>query len=324
MKFPKLSIETYTRRFAPPEASVSIIFDSDTYNEVDDQFALTYALLSRDQMKLKGITAAPFFNDRSDSPEDGMEKSYLEILKILKMLGCDDECPVLRGAKEFMVSRDESILSPAAEFIVEQALAHGERGEILYIVAIAAITNVASAILMNPDIIQYITVIWLGGHPYYWNMYNEFNLRQDIHAAQVLFDSGVPLIHVPCRNVAEQVRSCPAELALYVKGRGEIGDYLYQSFCDFREDTFAMTKEIWDLAALAWLTCRDGITFEVMPAPKINDDRSWDLSDSSRHPVCVISTIRRDSIFRDFFIRLDAFSVQLAGEISSDRNGEKK
>ena len=38
----------------------------------------------------------------------------------------------------------------------------------LYVVAIGAVTNVISAILMAPEIMERIVVIWLGAHPPYW------------------------------------------------------------------------------------------------------------------------------------------------------------
>ncbi|GAB1453609.1 hypothetical protein MASR2M47_36650 [Draconibacterium sp.] len=52
-----------------------MVLDTDTYNEVDDQFALAYALLSPDKIDLQAIYAAPFHNDRSENAGDGMEKA---------------------------------------------------------------------------------------------------------------------------------------------------------------------------------------------------------------------------------------------------------
>ena len=97
-------------------------------------------------------------------------------------------------------------------------LAH-ESSEPLYVTAIGAITNVASAILLDPEIVSKIVVVWLGGHPVYWKTAREFNLMQDIPAAQIVFDSGVPLVHIPCKNVAEHLRSTVWEMEKYVKGR---------------------------------------------------------------------------------------------------------
>ena len=63
---------------------VDIILDTDTYNEIDDQFALAYAMLSK-KVNLLSVNAAPFKNSRSESAADGMEKSYNEIFNIMKL-----------------------------------------------------------------------------------------------------------------------------------------------------------------------------------------------------------------------------------------------
>ena len=217
----------YQQRLASPETTASIILDTDTYNEIDDQFALTYALFAHDTIKMQGVTAAPFFNERSSSPGEGMEKSYDEILRVMEIAGYRNACPVKRGSTMFMPNKETPVPSFAADFIIEQALEFGRQEKTLYIVGIAAATNIASAILLCPEIIQYITVVWLGGHPQNWSSNEEFNLRQDVAAAQVLFDCGVPLIQIPCKNVAGHLTMTSEELAIHIKGQGKIGSYLY-------------------------------------------------------------------------------------------------
>ena len=44
-------------------------------------------------------------------------------------------------------------------------------------------------------------MVWLGGHVFNWPDTNEFNLKQDIGGAQVLFDSGAPVVLVPCMEL---------------------------------------------------------------------------------------------------------------------------
>ena len=60
----------------------SVILDTDTYNEVDDQYALAYAMLSPDKVNLLAITVAPFKNSRAKTPGEGMEMSYNEAFRI--------------------------------------------------------------------------------------------------------------------------------------------------------------------------------------------------------------------------------------------------
>ena len=82
----------------------------------------------------------------------------------------------------------------------------------LYVVAIGAITNVASALLLEPRLAERIVVVWLGGQPLQAPSNREFNLRQDPVAARTVFDSGVPLVHIPCQGVTSHLHTTVAEL----------------------------------------------------------------------------------------------------------------
>jgi len=64
------------KNLSVPEGKIDVVLDTDTYNEVDDQFALSYMLKSDDKLNVKALFAAPFFNSNSTSPADGMIKSY--------------------------------------------------------------------------------------------------------------------------------------------------------------------------------------------------------------------------------------------------------
>ena len=72
-------------------------------------------------------------------------------------------------------------------------------------------------------------MVWIGGHPHSWPQARDFNLKQDIAAAQVLFDSGVPLVHVPAGDVAAALTITLPELEAGLKGKSPIADALYQN-----------------------------------------------------------------------------------------------
>ena len=76
MTFPILPTAQLLARLAPPTGPVRMVLDTDTYNEIDDQFALVWALLSPEKLAMEAIYAAPFHNARSNGPGDGMERSY--------------------------------------------------------------------------------------------------------------------------------------------------------------------------------------------------------------------------------------------------------
>ncbi len=281
-----------------------MVLDTDTYNEIDDQFAVVYSLLSPERLDVRAIYAAPFHNDRSSGPADGMEKSHAEILRLLSRLDRPADGFVFRGSDRWMSGPDEPVPSPAATDLVKKAMAQPD-DQPLYVVAIGAITNIASALLLEPRIIERIVVCWLGGHPTTWHNTAEFNMQGDIHASRIILDSGVPLVLFPCIHVAEQLRTTLAEVERYVKGRGAIGDYLCEIYRACARDHFAYSRVIWDLAPLAWLIDAKLAETVLRPSPRLTELLTWSI-DPRRHLIREALQLRRDGVFRDLFTKLEA------------------
>lgn len=304
MQFPKLPAQQLLARLEHPaeDRPVRVVMDTDTYNEIDDQFAVTYALLSRDRLQVEAIYAAPFHNDRSTGPADGMEKSFREIHRVLDRLKLKQKPPVYRGSETFMTSPETPVPSDAAKDLVRRAMDMPDE-EPLYVIALGAITNVASAILLEPEIIRRIVVVWLGGHAFHFGHAREFNLMQDVRAARILFDSGVPLVLIPALGVTSHLHTTLPEIEAYVKGRGAIGDYLAGIFRDYVPDHFAYSKVIWDIAGVAYLLLDQAMDSELVHSPVINDTCTWSF-DRSRHLIRYVSMVHRDVIFRDLFTKL--------------------
>lgn len=300
-KFPKLQNEVMLKRLEPPLGIASIVLDTDTYNEIDDQFAVVYAMLS-EQIKVEAIYAAPFFNSRSSGPGDGMEKSYSEIMKLLEKLKIRRDHFVFHGSNRYLSDPDEPVQSEAVEDLLKRAM--NKKGDPLYVIAIGAITNIASAIIMEPRIIERIVVVWLGGQPYYWHTAREFNLEQDLIASQILFNSGVPLIHIPTKNVSEHVRTTVPEMERFVKGQGAIGDYLYEIFYNYHSNHYAWSKVIWDITAIAYMINPDWVPSIICNSPILTNDLTWSFN-PLRHFVRVAIDADRDEIFGDLFRKLE-------------------
>ena len=301
MQFPSLLETKRLEMLQPPEGRVRMVLDTDTYNEIDDQFAVVHALLSPEQLNLEAIYAAPFHNNRSANAEEGMEKSYAEILRLLALLNVDAEGFVYRGSTAFLVDATTPVPSDAATDMVERAMAQTD--EPLYVTAVGAITNVASAILMEPEIIKRIVVVWLGGNPLYWSHTREFNLAQDIHSARLVLNCGVPFVHLPARGVVSHLLTTVAEMERYVQGQGKIGDYLVEIFKAYHSDHFAWSKVIWDIAATAYLINPQWVPTEIVHSPILTDAVTWSF-DNSRHFMRIATGVNRDAIFRDLFQKL--------------------
>jgi len=286
---------------------VKTILDTDTYNEIDDQFALVQMLLSKERIDVLSINAAPFsMNNRSDDPQKGMELSYEEIFRLLKKINFKKNNFVFKGSTKYVGFDKKPIDSPAADNIIENALKCSENDP-LYVVAIGAITNVASAILKEPEIINKIVVVWLGGNALYWPENNEFNLKQDIGGAQVLFDSGVSLVLVPCKGVTSHLISTVPEIEKYIEPHGEIGKFLAMRFKEYNNNHKGWSKEIWDMAAVSWVLNEEWAPTNIAPSPILLDDKTWTF-DENRHPIKIVYDIKRDLILQDFIEKLENFS----------------
>jgi purine nucleosidase len=271
------------------------VLDTDTFNEIDDQFAVVYALLSPSQIGLEALYAAPFHNSRSTGPADGMNKSYEEILRLLDRLP-GPHPPVLRGSQSWLPAAP----SPASQDLITRARASDKP---LHVLTIGAPTNVATALQTAPDIAERIVVVWLGGNPRYWHKAVEFNVYQDMAASRVLLDSKVPLVHVPCHNVAEHLRTTKSEIDAYVRGTGPIGDYLADIFTGYRTDHFARSKVLWDMAVVAWLVNQSWVPTAVVHSPLLTEAGTWS-HDPTRHLIREALGADRDAIFADFFHKL--------------------
>lgn len=278
-----------------------MILDTDVYNEIDDLYALAYAMLSPDKVDLLAITAAPFLNSRSTSAADGMEQSYNEAFRVRGLVDSDSKIPIYRGSTAFMTREKKPVESEAAEAIIRLVR---ESDETVYIVAIGAITNVASALLMAPDIAEKAVLIWLGGHALHWKDNKEFNLYQDVPSAQVVFDSKIPLVQIPCNGVCSFFHTTIPELSYYLEGKNPLCDYLMDETRKYnKNNTPCWSKVIWDVTAVAALVRPDTLDMVEIPRPIVTDNSNY-ATDWARPHYLYVRHISRDKLYDDLFQKL--------------------
>ncbi|HHY83803.1 MAG TPA: nucleoside hydrolase [Clostridiales bacterium] len=302
MDFPKIPADLMMKLLEPPVGRVRMVLDTDTYNEVDDQFALAYAIKSGEKISLEAIYAAPFYNDRSTGPAEGMELSFQEINKILSIMNCSSQFPVFRGSTDYLKNRSRPEESDAVKDLIKRAMESDEKDP-LYVVAIGAVTNVASAIMLEPDIIKKIVVVWLGGNALHWHDTKEFNLMQDIAASRVILDSGVPLIRIPVMGVTTHLHTTIPELESCLSGKSPIGTYLTDIVKNYTKNPYAWSKVIWDVAAIAWIVNPDWVPTHIEHSPVLTDQLTWSF-DRSRHLIRSAYFVHRDPVFGDLFKKL--------------------
>ena len=310
-----MNTEQYLKNLETPRGKIDVILDTDAYNEIDDQFALAYLLCLGERIRTVGICAAPFLNPKSTSAEDGMEKSYNEILKILELTGREDlKSHVYRGSTRFMESETQPVKSDAASYMAAEAEKYSPENP-LYIVALGAITNVASAILENRQAMcENTVVVWLGGHAKDFRNTKEFNMKQDYAAARIVFGCGAPVVQLPCMGVVSEFRTTRYELEHWLLGKNAISDYLTTN--TIREaESYAAGKAwsrcIWDVTAVAWLDDTAGRYFSshLMPAPIPQYDGYYSF-DPARHLIRYVERVNRDALFTDLFQKLAAYGTE--------------
>lgn len=295
-----------------PTGRVPVVLDTDAYNEVDDQFAISYLLRAVDRIDLQAIYAAPFYdkdrcfyNFKSESAAEGMTKSYEEILTLLRLARREDMLDrVYPGAECFMEQQGGPVDSPAARDLIRRAMEHTAEKP-LYVVAIGAPTNVASALRLAPEIAGRIVVVWLGGNVLDWPSCREFNLSQDLLASQVLFEMPVALVQVPCMGMASAFAVTPGELNRYFLGKDPLCDYLAKTVLEHMGDPRGeklWSRILWDVTACAWLMgehlALDRIEEKPIPTETVY------LRPAGRPKMRYVYHIHRDALLADLVAKL--------------------
>ncbi len=302
-----MNIGQYYKNLNVPTGKVDVVLDTDTFNEIDDQFAIAYLLASQNKLNLKAFYAAPFFNEHSLSPRDGMEKSYDEILRLLEFTGKQEFIPLtFKGSETYLPDEATPVLSPAAEHLVALAEEYSPENP-LYVIAIGAITNVASALLLKPKIAENIVIVWLGGHGREYHDTREFNMYQDIAAARVIFQSGAPIVQLPCMGVVSGFSVSIVELEHYLGGQNALCDFLVKRVKDEVASYSrgkAVSRVLWDVTAVAWLL-NDKNQFmrsrlDTLPVPEYDNRYAFDHS----RMIQYVYYICRDNLVTDLFRKL--------------------
>lgn len=291
----------------PPEKIVRLITDTDAKNEADDQFAVVQALLSP-KLDNVGLIAAHFGTDRV---ADAMEASYKELECVVEKMGFPAKGLLFRGAPHALPDKNTPVPSEGAELIIREAMKDDPRR--LFVIFLGPLTDLASAYLMEPRIAGRLTAIWIGGGVYPSGS-PEFNLGNDIHAANVVFGSAVELWQVP-KNVYEMMPVSLAELEARVRPQGEIGRYLFDQLVEHlqedapRKSAFR-TGESWvlgDSPAVGLILYEQRFEFDWKPAPLITSEHAYVHTGLNR-PIRVYKSIDSRLILEDLYAKLQLFA----------------
>ncbi|GAC1411115.1 MAG: nucleoside hydrolase [Gemmatimonadaceae bacterium] len=287
------------------DARIPVVLSTDVGNEIDDQWAITYLLL-QPRFEVLGLTSA---HAPTLSAPAG-ETSYRILIDVVEnRLGMRTHPPLVEGGSLPLQNAKTPRMSPAVRFLV-QTSRRFTRNNRLTVLMIGAATDVASAILTDPTIVDRVRVIQMGFPDEKGG--EEFNIANDVHAVQVILDSKVPLVIGPgnvCRaNLSLTLDQARGMLAT----RGAIGGWLWEEFQAWyyrvvkplRVDDFSKPWVIWDTITLAYVL---GMTDQhTSPRPTMRDDMTFEQFSPDR-TVTWITSVDEKRMWADFLSLVDAY-----------------
>jgi hypothetical protein len=290
-----------------------MIVHTDCVNEADDQYALAHFLMTP-KFDIRGIVAGHFdsatkFNLSQYKECETAKASFNEINHVLDLMALKGKYPVVLGAGIAIPDEETPELSEGAEFIIKEALLDDPRR--LFIACQRSVTDIVSAILIEPRICGRMTAIWIGGGIYPKGGQKEFNFGGDINAANVLFRSPMPVWQIPM-DVYKTCIVSLAELQLKVKPCGRVGEYLFSQLVTLNEKLGFIPHwpngENWCLgdqpAVSVLLQEVDGDTiFTEIPAPLFDKDSNYIHCTGNRN-IRVYTKIDIRLTMEDFFAKL--------------------
>ena len=286
----------------PREKKARLILNTDARNEVDDQFAIVHALLS-EAIELHGIISAHFGQRRTPYSE---QESYEEILHLIGLMHLQTDVPVVHGGGHALPDAHTPVASPGARLIVEEAMRDDPRP--LHIAFLGPLTDMASALLMAPEIARRnIRVIWIGGRNWPCGGW-EYNLNNDVAAAQLVFQSDVELWQIP-RDVYRMMPVGFAELYTRVRPFGEIGRYLCDNVICFNNGAPNRPtgyRILGDSPAVGVVLYEDCGEYDWRPAPDIDAQMHYVHTGKNR-PIRVYRSINDRFILEDLFALLQLY-----------------
>lgn len=281
---------------------INAIIDSDLSNDVDDVFALTYALASP-ELNIELVSLAPFSaNFKRGSFKNSMVDSELEAKRVFMQFGRKDFSIIKRGCTEFLPA-EGSITSPAAEEIIRIA----KKNRKTTFIAISPLTNLASALLAEPKIAKKLDVVFLGTQHIFNDNFADFNYSKDKRAFEIVVKSGVNLTIIPspiARQIVTSTYEARAHLCV-----NKVGRYLYRTL---KNSEFLITsrgiKIVQDVAAIAYVLNKSWFKSKIIPANDVLKEQQ--KIDKKQTVNYVYEIDGRLEIWLDFIARIEALELQ--------------
>jgi len=284
---------------------VPVVLSTDVGNEIDDQWAIIYLLL-QPKFEVLGVMSA----HAPTITAPAGNTSYRILVDVVEnRMGMRGHPPLIEGGSEPLQKSVTGKRSPAVDFLIKTSRKFSKEKR-LTVLMIGAATDVASAILIEPSIVDRIRVVQMG----FTNEQggDEFNIANDVHAVQAILNSSVPLVIGP-GDVCRASLSLTFEQARkMLEKRGAIGSWLWEEWQAWyfrvvkplRVNDFSKSWVIWDDIALAYVL---GLTTQHNSArPRMLDNMKFENVRTDRE-VTWITDVDEDRLWADFLKLVDEY-----------------
>lgn len=298
---------SYCSEAAAAQAKIPVVLSTDVGNEIDDQWTISYLLL-QPSLEVLGVMSA----HAPSIPAPAGRTSYRILIDVVEnRMGMRTHPPLIEGGSSPLENARTPRLSPAVNFLIETSKSFTKDNR-LTVLMIGAGTDVASAILTDPTIVNRIRVIQMGFTDERGG--DEFNVANDVRAVQAILDSDVPLVIGPGKVCRESLSLSLDQARQMLSERGPIGAWLleeyqawyYRYVKPLRVNDFSKPWIIWDNITLAYVL--QMTEQHTGPRPRMKDDMTFEpAAKETNRTVTWITDVDEKRMWTDYLSLLDHY-----------------
>ena len=280
---------------ANAQEKTPIILDSDTGNEVDDYYALARAFIEP-SWEIICLNATQWQGSHWSVP-NSMENSHRLNQVLINEMGLNIN--TRRGGVDRMFDWGDMAQHSAAAYEIIKQVNNLSKDDKLTVIALGALTNIASAIYIEPAIASKIKLYWIGTTYDFENgilKRQDFNCMMDQQALEIVLMSDAEM-HVMPLNVAVKMEFSYRETQEKLPKEVRVSTLLLERWHQHL-DGGRKKRIIWDLALIQSILYPEWTTKELIVTSKDNGERE----------IHYYSSIKPDKMKAEFFKAMNDFS----------------